>query len=153
MNKTTLFALALLSVIAFGRTLQAQSVRPDDVTGVWFNEEKDAKIQISRGGSRFSGKIVWMKDPLDPATHKPKLDEKNPDPALKHREKMGLVILKNFVFEDGEWVGGDIYDPKSGKTYHCKMKLNGMNILDVRGYIGYSWMGLGRTAVWTRTKL
>jgi hypothetical protein len=45
------------------------------------------------------------------------------------------------------WSQGKIYDPKNGKTYSCKMTLEG-NELKVRGYVGFSL--LGRTTVWTR---
>ena len=41
---------------------------------------------------------------------------------------------------------GTIYDPKSGKTYSCKMTIDG-NKLKIRGYIGISLFG--RTEVWT----
>jgi uncharacterized protein (DUF2147 family) len=49
---------------------------------------------------------------------------------------------------DGAWSGGFIYDPNSGKTYRCKLKLKDRNTLKLRGYIGISL--LGRTDVWTR---
>ncbi|NCU04415.1 MAG: DUF2147 domain-containing protein, partial [Chitinophagaceae bacterium] len=38
--------------------------------------------------------------------------------------------------------------PKNGKTYSCKMALDGNNTLKVRGYIGVSL--IGRTDTWTR---
>ena len=59
-------------------------------------------------------------------------------------------MLKGFSFDDGEWVDGSIYDPKTGKTYSCKMTLKGNDKLSVRGYIGISL--IGRTDVWTRVK-
>jgi uncharacterized protein (DUF2147 family) len=64
---------------------------------------------------------------------------------------MGLQILKNFTYDAGEdeWSGGTIYNPSSGKTYNSFMKLEG-NKMQVRGYIGKAWMGLGKTATWTR---
>ncbi len=49
---------------------------------------------------------------------------------------------------DGKWSGGFIYDPNSGKTDHCKLKLKDRNTLKLRGYIGISL--LGRTDIWTR---
>jgi uncharacterized protein (DUF2147 family) len=61
---------------------------------------------------------------------------------------MGLDILSGFKFSGGNiWEDGKIYDPKNGKTYSCKMTLEG-NELKVRGYVGFSL--LGRTTVWTR---
>ncbi|MBN1327649.1 MAG: DUF2147 domain-containing protein, partial [Candidatus Cloacimonetes bacterium] len=46
-----------------------------------------------------------------------------------------------------KWKGGTIYDPESGKTYSCTMKLSG-DQLEIRGFIGISL--LGRTEVWSR---
>jgi uncharacterized protein (DUF2147 family) len=51
--------------------------------------------------------------------------------------------------ENGLYDGGTIYDPKSGKTYSCKMTLKG-DKLDIRGFVGLSL--LGRTETWTRVK-
>jgi len=61
------------------------------------------------------------------------------------------MILRGFKFDadDNNYADGNIYDPKNGKDYSCKMKLIDNNNLDVRGYIGISL--LGRTTKWTRT--
>jgi uncharacterized protein (DUF2147 family) len=58
-----------------------------------------------------------------------------------------MEILSGFTYEDGRWTGGEIYDPKSGKTYSCNMKLKA-NKLEIRGYVGLSLFG--RTTTWTR---
>jgi len=119
---------------------------PDAILGIWFNEEKDAKIKVYKENGKFYGKIVWHKtgDDISP------FDEKNPDPELKKRKKVGLVILTDFEFDDGQWEDGDIYDPKSGKTYSCVIKLQKDGSLNVRGYIGISL--IGRTAHWTKAE-
>ena len=49
-----------------------------------------------------------------------------------------------------EWSEGTIYNPASGKTYNCYMKFESGNRLKIRGFIGSSWMGLGKTAYWTK---
>jgi uncharacterized protein (DUF2147 family) len=60
--------------------------------------------------------------------------------------------MSHFIWEDGQWVEGTIYDPKEGKAYNCKIRMEKLDKLMVRGYIGKSWMGLGRTTEWTRTQ-
>ena len=45
---------------------------------------------------------------------------------------------------------GKIYDPKTGKTYSCKITLQGSDKLNVRGFVGFSM--LGRNEIWTRIK-
>ena len=126
-----------------------------DIAGTWFNEDKDAKIEIAKCGDNYCGKIVWLKDPTYPAGSKlgtpgtPKLDDKNPDVALRKGPLMGLEIIKGFQFAGGNiWKNGTIYDPDSGKTYSAKATLVSPNELALRGFIGVSMFG--RTEKWTR---
>jgi uncharacterized protein (DUF2147 family) len=152
MKNVSMLLLFLATMMIAGKPVFSQTTKADDIKGIWFNAEKDAKIEIYKSGSQFYGKIIWLKEPIDPETNKPKLDKLNPDVKLKNRPKLGLIIMNHFVFEDGEWNDGTIYDSKKGDTYKCTMKLGNSNTLNVRGYIGKSWMGLGKTTVWTRTK-
>ena len=82
----------------------------------------------------------------------PRLDEFNPDSALRDRPLLGITILHGFEYK-GEhvWKGGTIYDPNTGKTYKSTMTLVDKNILKVRGFIGLSLFG--RSDVWTRDDL
>lgn len=137
--------LAFLLLAAFPARILAQQA--DAVAGTWLNEEKDAKVQIYKSGDQYFGKLVWMAHALEDDGKTPRKDSKNSDPKLRGRGLQNLVILSNFTFDDGEWTGGKIYDPKSGKTYSSKMKLSGRE-LNIRGYVGVSMFG--RTTVWTR---
>ncbi len=134
--------------------VQAQDVKADDILGVWLTQDKDSHVQIYKDGDKYFGKIIWLKDPIDNKTGKPKVDDKNEDPNLRNRPVMGLKLLKDFVFDgDDEWEDGTIYDPKKGKTYSCYMEFpdeNNKDRLKIRGYIGVSL--LGRTVYWTRVK-
>jgi len=80
------------------------------------------------------------------------VDDQNPDKDLQNKPIIGLQLLKGFEYDEksSEWKGGSIYDPDNGKTYNCFMKLDGEKHLKIRGFIGKSWMGLGRTTTWTR---
>ncbi len=129
---------------------------PDDVTGRWLNQDKDAVINIYKCGSLYCGNITWLKEPNFPADDKKgmaglqKIDRENPDASLRKRPIQGLVILWGFKYSgDNLWEDGRIYDPKEGKTYKCKMTLAG-DKLNIRGFIGISL--IGRTNVWTRQK-
>lgn len=141
----------LIAILCLLTIIKLLAFEPDDVLGIWITEDKDAKIEIYKKNEKYHGKIVWLKEPL--RNGKPKTDDKNPDESKRERKILGLVIMTNFVYdEDGVWEDGDIYDPKSGKTYSCKMTLSkDKKTLEVRGYIGISL--LGRTSVWTRTDL
>jgi uncharacterized protein (DUF2147 family) len=119
------------------------------VIGNWLVQDKKAKVQIFKRSNKYFGKIVWLREPND-EQGKPKHDKENPEEKLRSRPLLGLEMLTDFVYdEDLVWEDGEIYDPKNGKTYSCKMTLSeDGKTLDVRGYIGISL--IGRTSVWSR---
>ena len=133
-------ALALIAPMSWAQ-------KADDILGVWYNQEKTAKVEIFKRGDKYFGKIVWLEEPMRDG--KPKLDRENEDEDLRTRPIMGLEILKDFEFDDDEWEDGTIYDPKNGETYSCYIVKEG-DTLKVRGYIGISL--IGRTAIWTKAE-
>ena len=135
--------LLLLFAAVLGQQAQAQS---DRLEGVWFNDKKDAKIQIYKAkDGKFYGKILWLKEPMK--NGKLKVDENNPKEQMQQQPLVGLVILKGFEKDGDTYDDGTIYDPENGKTYDCIMTLKGKTV-SIRGYIGISW--IGRTTVWER---
>ena len=139
-------ALILMLTFAMGQLIAQND--GDKVLGKWLNEEKDAKVEIYKQGDKYFGKIIWLKTP-NREDGTPKLDDENPDEKLQSRPIQGLLMLTDFVFDgDDEWEDGEIYDPKSGKTYSCYMELEEPTKLMIKGYIGVKW--IGRTTYWTK---
>lgn len=137
-------ALATFLVTAFTVTF-AQNA--DAVKGVWLNDNKDAKVEIYKSGDKYFGKITWTKDQYEADGKTLKKDSKNADEKLRSRTILNMVILSDLSYDDGEWTGGELYDPKSGKTYKSKVKLKGSN-LEIRGYVGSPMFG--KSTTWTR---
>lgn len=136
--------LTVMATLFFSQQLRAQSI-----VGLWYNDMKDAKIQIFKStDGKYYGKIVWLKEP--DRDGKPKVDKFNSKESLKTRPIMGLQILSGLVLKGDSYVSGTIYDPKSGKTYSCNVSLNGTDKLNLRGYVGLSLMG--KTSVWTKAQ-
>lgn len=103
----------------------------------------EIKIYHKEGTDLFYGKIVWLKDPVD--------EKGNPIKDAKGTPVLNLVNLKDFVFEDGEWVDGTIYDPETGDTYYCTISMENSDKLKVRGSIDpLGW--IGKTKYWDRVK-
>ena len=145
--KKSRFYLLLISFVF--STLTAFSDNPDGIVGVWKTGEGTAMVRIYKNGDKYQGKVVWLKEPNDPDTGKPKVDKNHPDAASQKRALLGLINVWGFVYKDNNtWEEGNIYDPKNGNTYSCTMKLTSPNSLEVRGYIGVSL--IGRTDNWTR---
>ena len=61
----------------------------------------------------------------------------------------GLIILKGLTRDGDQWTGGTILDPANGKEYQCTLTLDGTSQLNVRGFIGFSF--IGRTQRWKRS--
>ncbi len=143
------FLTSLFFLLALPFATLAQN-NADAILGHWLTGTGKAHIEIYKDKSRYYGKIIWLKNPLN-EEGKPKVDRKNPKKTLQDRPLMGLVNLQNFEHDGGgEYDEGTIYDPESGKTYSCIMTLKGNDKLNVRGYIGISL--IGRTDSWTRVK-
>jgi uncharacterized protein (DUF2147 family) len=144
-NKTCQFASAIF-LIGLISTSYLMAQTEGAILGTWFNTEKSAKIEVIKSGTEFVGKIIWIEpDGRDINTI---LDKENLDPNLRKRPIIGLMILHGFKFKNGIWEGGKIYDPESGKTYSCELKLKNKTILEVKGCVGFSW--IGRTVEWSK---
>lgn len=148
---TKIISLSLLLLfLSVQMNLYAQ-VNGDKILGFWYTENKKAKIEIYKKDGKYHGKIVSLKEPIDPDTKKPKTDKNNPDPSKRNNPLIGMNLIKNFEFEDGYWQDGTIYDPENGKEYSCYLEFEDPKNdkkLKVRGYIGFSL--IGRTTYWTR---
>lgn len=131
----------LLYLLLTQITLMANN-NGDIIVGEWISEPKDGKITIFKQGDRYFGKITWGKNPAK--------DKFNPNARLRNRELVGAIILKDFVFKGDSWENGTIYDPHSGKTYECILKVKDNNQkLDIRGFVGMAMFG--RTSTWSRS--
>lgn len=146
MHSTRILTLLLFTFLL--STLAANAQSENAILGVWYNTEKTAQVEILKNGSTFIGKIIWLKDP-NPGG-KPAVDKFNPSSKLKSRPLMGLNLLEGLTYSSGIWEDGTIYDPKTGKTYACQLSIKSQEVLEVKGYIGFSL--LGRTVEWTRVK-
>ena len=138
---TTTLLFSFVGLLVFSQTNA-------DIVGEWYNAEKDAVITLFEENESVSGKITWMQFPNDDNGN-PKTDPLNPDENLKSRARMGMVMMSGFAYdEDSVWDDGELYDPKKGKTYNGMMTLKDKNTIDLRGYIGFSF--IGRSSTWTR---
>lgn len=143
--KTTVLA----ALITFGLAFTMVNDEGDKLVGVWEPSNKKVKVKIDKISGKYYGKIVWLKEPIDPDTKKPKTDKNNPDESLQEVPLKGYRMLKDFVYTgDNEWSEGTIYDPQNGSTYSCVIKLKDENTIEIRGYIGVKTFG--RTDVWKR---
>ncbi len=126
MNRNILTVLFLLIAnVAFSQSTA------DDITGEWFNGDKDRKIQFVKAtnGSYFA-KISWLKNANDA------------------EYKLGQVVIKGLAFKEGAYFGGQAFSPANGGWVKATAKLKNANQLDVTG----SKYFISKTRTYTRAK-
>lgn len=139
---------AILSLLTAFIVIYTPFVQANALVGKWTTIDdktgkKRAVVQLSIQDGELQGTIVKV--------YRQKGDQgictKCPG-QFKNKPVEGLTFLWGLK-KNGKnsWAGGHILDPKTGKTYHAKLSMQG-NKLYVRGYVGLSM--LGRTQVWVR---
>ena len=138
------FIIAIAAALLAAPAARAQgAVEP---SGIWLTQAGDARVRVSKCGGGICGVIVGLKQPIDPATGKPQVDDKNPNPALAKRPVIGLPLFSGMrATGPGKW-SGQIYNADDGSTYASKIAVTGPDTLRVEGCMG-AFCG-GET--WTR---
>ena len=136
----------LLAVLPLAMCASNAAAAPAAATGDWLTEAGDTRVRIATclgHAEALCGRIVWLGTP-DAAI---RTDSANPDPRLRTRKVVGITILSAFVPSGpGHWVGGTIYNSKTGKSYAAKMTANPDGTLKVEGCV----MMFCRAQIWRR---
>lgn len=143
---TTLVVLLLmLSASALPAAADARLTSP---AGLWEPLDSAGKplglIRIFEVNGLYYGRI----EPSSPS------DDRNARCTLctgdRHDQPIiGLVLMRHLRPENGEYVGGDILDPDTGRIWGCSLRLtDGGHQLIMRGFLGISI--LGRSQTWLR---
>ncbi|MEE4153558.1 MAG: DUF2147 domain-containing protein [Erythrobacter sp.] len=117
---------------AIGVLAVSPAAAAEPITGRWITAEKDAVVTIEQCGKTLCGKIARFLEP--PPQGPDQRDINNPDPKLKQRKLLGMPVLTGFTRDDDLW-RGQIYDPKTGKTYRSVVRRTGPGTLEVQGCI------------------
>jgi uncharacterized protein (DUF2147 family) len=143
------FGLLVVVLIAFCGAAPAKAQSEAGPGGIWLTQAGDAKVRVSQCGAGLCGVVVWLKDPIDPATGKLQIDDKNRNPSLAKRPIMGLSLFSGMrTVGPNKW-SGNIYNADDGNTYASNISVSGPDSLKVEGCVGGAICG-GET--WTRVK-
>jgi uncharacterized protein (DUF2147 family) len=141
------FVIAFLGAMLVAPAAMAQAAA--DPTGTWLTQAGDARVRVTRCGGALCGTIVGLRDKIDPATGKPAVDDKNPDPALAKRSMIGLHLFIDMKPAGPNKWSGQIYNADDGKTYASNVSVAGPDSLKVEGCVGAlcggeNWSRVGR---------
>jgi uncharacterized protein (DUF2147 family) len=105
-------------------------------------------IRIDQVGGEYRG---WIEKIFPAAGEDPNARCVHCAGERKNQPFIGLNLLWGLTRQGDEYSGGEILDPRSGRTYRVRLKLeDGGQKLDVRGFIGVSL--LGRSLTWLRVE-
>ena len=132
-------ALMFISSVMFGQSPIGTWKTIDDGSG-----EEKSYVEIYEKDGKLFGKIVkLLRVPEDKVC-----DECSG--SRKDQPLMGMNIIENLEKDGDDWEDGEIMDPENGKTYRCKIWVDGdTGNLKVKGI---HWTGLSRTQTWYRVK-
>ncbi len=124
--------------VSFSQTIFGKWKTVDDETGM-----ENGIVEIYEKAGKVYGRIIEILE-KEKKYFKCEMCEGED----KNKPVLGLVIIKGLKKKGDFYEGGKVTDPKNGKSYHCKMTLEGKDKLIVRGYIGISLFG--RSQTWFR---
>jgi uncharacterized protein (DUF2147 family) len=144
---TKTLIVAISAVLLFAPPALAQGA--GEPTGVWQTQAGDARVKVSKCGGGICGTVVSLREPIDPATGKPQVDDKNPNPALKKRPMIGLSLFSGMQPSGPNKWSGQIYNADDGGTYASSVSVAGPDALRVEGCVGAlcggeTWTRVGR---------
>jgi uncharacterized protein (DUF2147 family) len=149
----------MIKIFAILFTLLSGSLFAEDevlLFGNYFPPEKDRVIELYSCDGKICGRTICIKDNFyreneDGVPGTPLLDSKNENPALRSRNKLGIVFIENFESVGGGiFQNGTIYNPRDGKTYCGKMTLiNEGKQLELRGNL-CMFPFIGKTNSWNK---
>jgi uncharacterized protein (DUF2147 family) len=139
--------IAILSILAaLPGAPAAHAQAGGEAAGVWLTQAGDARVRVRKCGGGLCGVVVGLREPINPATGKPQVDDKNPNPALRKRPMIGLPLFSGMQPSGPRRWSGHIYNADDGSTYVSHVSLAGPNTLKVEGCIGALCGG----ETWTR---
>ena len=121
-----------------------------DLNGTWLTENGRSRVRIADCGGALCGTIVWLKEPNDPDTGKPKTDKNNADAAKRGRPLVGVPIVLGMTPSGADKWTGQVYNAEDGKTYSGNITAQGPNALKLEGCALGGLICKGQT--WTRAR-
>src|SRR5947208_10200876 len=77
-----------------------------DPIGTWLTENGRSRVKVADCCGALCGTIVWLKEPNDPETGKPKTDKNNSDAEKRSRPLLGVqIVLGMKPSGAGKWAG------------------------------------------------
>ena len=104
-----------------------------DPIGTWLTENGRSRVKVADCGGALCGTIVWLKEPNDPETGRPKTDKNNADAGKRSRPLIGVPIVISMRPNGSNKWSGQVYNAEDGKTYSGNLTEQGPNAVRLEG--------------------
>ena len=104
-----------------------------DPIGTWLTENGRSRVRVADCGGALCGTIIWLKEPNDPETGKPKTDKNNVDASQRSRPLIGVPIVLSMKPNGGSKWSGQVYSPEEGKIFSGNLTEQGPNAVRLEG--------------------
>ena len=109
----------------------AQVHKADVLIGDWQDSKKQTLIHCYKLNGKYYAKAVWIEN----------LEAIGKPLPKNEQHWINMVVMKDFEYNESEWVNGTIYNPKTDKTYAAFIKLVNQNTLQLTGYLWFRFLG------------
>ena len=150
MKRLIIIVFCLISFLSVAMAQADRNASADNILGIYevFNNGEYTKLSVTKApDGTYTAQVVWVENRLDEDGNV-RLDEKNPDKALRNVECDKVILMQGLVYnkERQKWGDTKVYDPTRGfkANVQCEFMENGM--LRVRG----SLLGLSQSIYWKK---
>ncbi len=127
--------MKFVSAAALALVLSSSAALAGQPEGTWLSGDGGTKVHIAKCGGKLCGTVVWLENPVDPSTGKPKTDKHNPNEAKRTRPLLGLQVVQGLTANGPNKWSGQIYNADDGKTYQAHMVVPDANTAQVQGCV------------------
>jgi uncharacterized protein (DUF2147 family) len=131
----TLFTTALVAQADINHNLthHIAQASPAIIERSWQVRENKFQVRFSIENNILKGKIVGLPSGVETK------DIKNPDPKLRSRNLIGLVMFNEFTYNPSKkiWAGGKVYIPDLGRTMKPKLWMEGVDRVKMQVSMGF----------------
>jgi uncharacterized protein (DUF2147 family) len=130
---------------AVGLMLLSRAAIAGAPQGTWLSQDGGTKVRLTDCRGKLCGTLVWLNEPIDPNTGKPKTDIHNPDPAKRARPLIGLRVANGLAPSGQNHWSGRIYNADDGRTYQASFWVQSESTAKVQGCVlkvlckGHTW--------------
>lgn len=135
-------SIALALILLTSATLSPQKApnfAADMILGNWMDENNEVLVSIYKVNNKYFGKTLWIQNRSHPG-----------QPLIKEEQHwIGMVVMKDFVWQNNEWSNGTIYNARENQTYSAFISAVNQNTIKVTGFMWFRF--LSQSATFQRT--